>query len=201
MSINNENQNRELKVGRDDIDRALDVALTKYAAVEPRAGLEDRILAHLQTKPEPSRLWHWSAAAACAVAVVILAALASRWSAKPVPIVAHDPAGTVQGTPRVPQVASNVGERITIRPALKPVSKHFAASIRPSNKAYPKLDQFPSRHPMSEQEAALIHYVREFPNEAVLIAQAQDEYEKELEKRRKAERAENEPSSSDLQER
>jgi hypothetical protein len=202
MTTKNDNPDREWQTEQDSIDRVLDAALAKYATVEPRDGFEKRILAHLQTAPEPQKsAWRWSATVACAVAIVILVAVAWRWSGKPAPVVAHDSPGAVQNTPRGPQITSNVGGRATIRPTLKPVSKHFAASPRASHKAYPKLDQFPSRQPMSDQEAALIRYVKEFPHEAVLIAQAQDEYEKELEKRKEAERAENERFSSNRQER
>jgi hypothetical protein len=46
--------------------------------------------------------------------------------------------------------------------------------------AYPKLDQFPSPQPLSEQELALARYVHDFPREATLIALAQAEHEKEI---------------------
>ena len=47
--------------------------------------------------------------------------------------------------------------------------------------ANPKLDQFPSPRPLSEEEQLLVRYVHEFPEEAVLIAKAQAESEKEIE--------------------
>ena len=47
--------------------------------------------------------------------------------------------------------------------------------------ANPRLDQFPSPRALSEQEKLLVRYVHEFPEEAVLIAQAQAESEKEIE--------------------
>lgn len=45
----------------------------------------------------------------------------------------------------------------------------------------PKLDQFPTPRPLSEQEKLLVRYVHEFPEEALLIAKAQAESEKEIE--------------------
>jgi hypothetical protein len=49
-------------------------------------------------------------------------------------------------------------------------------------KPAPRLGQFPSQRPLSEQEELLVRYVRESPQEAVLVARAQAEREKELEK-------------------
>src|SRR5271163_2932709 len=63
---------------RDALDRELDAALAKYAAVEPRLGLEDRILAHVRAERERVRdrsWWRWSVvpAAVAAVAVIVVA--------------------------------------------------------------------------------------------------------------------------------
>jgi hypothetical protein len=48
--------------------------------------------------------------------------------------------------------------------------------------ASPKLDQFPSRQPLSAEELALARYVQSFPREATLIAHAQEEFELEIQK-------------------
>lgn len=67
--------------------------------------------------------------------------------------------------------------------------------------AGPKLDQFPSRQQLSEQELALAKYVSEFPQEATLIARAQEEYEKEIQEKMKDANSETQFSNSDQQER
>jgi hypothetical protein len=41
--------------------------------------------------------------------------------------------------------------------------------------ATPKLDQFPSPRPLSEQEQILMSYVARYPENAALVAQAQAE--------------------------
>ncbi len=41
--------------------------------------------------------------------------------------------------------------------------------------ASPKLDQFPSPQPLSEQEKILTNYVAQYPEHAVLIARARSE--------------------------
>jgi hypothetical protein len=47
--------------------------------------------------------------------------------------------------------------------------------------ASPRLDQFPSQRPLSEQEQLLKTYVSRFPKEAALIADEQAQREKEIE--------------------
>ena len=52
-----------------ELDRVLDAALAKYAAVEPRDGLEARILANLRTEQAESLRrvwWKWALVAATA---------------------------------------------------------------------------------------------------------------------------------------
>jgi hypothetical protein len=49
--------------------------------------------------------------------------------------------------------------------------------------ALPKLDRFPSPQPPSHEELALRRYVSEFPEEATLIARAQEEFAKEIEQK------------------
>src|SRR5579863_3792234 len=81
----------------DPLDPVLDAALAKYAAVEPRVGLEDRVLAHLQAeraRPPVRAWWHRSLAGAAAVVVVIALALAWR-------------SGKSSGNPQHPAVANH----------------------------------------------------------------------------------------------
>ena len=63
-----------------ELDSALDAALAKYAAVEPRAGLEDRVLANLRIEQArmPVRAW-WRWSVAGALAAVVFVALALAW--------------------------------------------------------------------------------------------------------------------------
>lgn len=65
----------------------------------------------------------------------------------------------------------------------------------------PKLDQFPSPQPLTEQELALARYVREFPQEADLIATAQVENEKAIQQKMQDTRSETEGYDSNQQER
>jgi len=165
---------------QNELDRMLDTALAKYAAAEPRPGLEDRVLAHLRA--EHTRIpvhgwWPWSVAAVLAV-IIVAVALALRSGESSHPVVTNHPALATQ-SPNQPatQVASN-GEGSGIRPpeasaVRKAVPQgthpHFPIAVQP------KLDQFPSPQPLSEQEKILANYVAEYPEHAVLIARARSE--------------------------
>ena len=103
----NEKQDAEKQ---SEFDSTLDAALAKYAAVEPRAGLEARVLANLRAEharvPE-NTYWRWSVVTA--VVIVVVVALALPWkSGKPSQIVLQHPPTTTQA-PKEPtkQIASN----------------------------------------------------------------------------------------------
>src|SRR6478609_2755196 len=81
-------QQHNQKMGReqagDELDRMLDAALKQYGSVEPRDGLEDRVLAQLRSASlnSPSRTsWYWGIGAAVVAALVML--LAVTWRPHP----------------------------------------------------------------------------------------------------------------------
>jgi hypothetical protein len=158
------------------LDRVLDEALAKYAAVAPRMGLEERVLASLRAEQAraPERVWwRWSVAGALAAVVVVALALAWRSGRPHAPSANHHPTPTPSVQQSGMPAVSNSGA-IPRAPVRRSRPKVEIA-------ANPKLDQFPSPRPLSEQEKLLVRYVHEFPEEAVLIAKAQAESEKELE--------------------
>lgn len=169
----------------DAIDLALDAALGKYAAVEPRVGLEQRVLAQLQS--ESARLsnrswWQWSAIGASAALLVIVGALAWR-SNRPMKTVAQHQSAPIEAVHSSPvQIAMNDQTH-----ALRPLAVQQTTTPRrhahqsPTVADAPKLDQFPSPEPLTEEELALVRYVRGFRQDAVIVANAQEEFEKEVE--------------------
>ncbi len=187
-----------------DLDHLLDTALAKYAAVEPRMGLEERIMAHLQADAwQPSRRsWlQWGLATALAV-IAVVAVLAWRSSRSQHPVIADHPPAVIQ-SPSIQK--TNSGPPPTSEVA---VAKHAAArksAVRPAVSetatAHPKLDQFPSPQPLSQEEIALAQYVKHFPKEAQLVAQAQEEFALETEKVMNDAGSEDRPSTSIQQER
>ncbi len=192
------------KAERDPLSRELDAALAKYAALEPRTGLEDRVLANLQAKRDQvltrSR-WRWSFVSATAMFAAVALVIASlAWRS----VKTHAPLTTYHSTTIAPFVAqsgqpnsqdgsgrnnagSNAAERNgserngtekndlarSFRPAGRP-ARHQAPQLAVAN-AHPKLDQFPSPQPLSEQEKILVSYIRNYPENAVLLARARTE--------------------------
>jgi hypothetical protein len=163
----------------DPLDPVLDAALAKFAAVEPREGLEERVLANLRAEraraPERS-WWRWGFAAGAAV-LVIGAVLAWR-TAKPSHTVrVNRPAETQPAPTQAPQTA-NAGEDVPER--VPPMRKQSRRPVSTKLAANPKLDVFPSPRPLTEEELALARYVRNFPSDAKLVAQAQEASEREV---------------------
>jgi hypothetical protein len=167
-------------MGNDNFDREFDAALAKFAAATPRAGLEERVLANLRAErgrvPDRS-WWRWSVIAAVAVVAVVAVALALR-SGKPRQEVTANPPRTTTPGPHQPekQIVSK-NEVSGVQPPT-PGPRRKAGHPRHSSAALasqPKLDQFPSPQPLSEQEKLLASYVAQFHEQAVLVARARAE--------------------------
>lgn len=189
----------------DDLDRVLDATLAKYASVEPRTGLEDRVLTHLRSGSlRPTRhFWlKWGLAGAMA-AIAVVAVLAWRSSGVTHHVIANHPPTTIQAPsiqgPTPTRSAKNevsVAKHASVR---NPAARRAIAST--SVAAYPKLEQFPSPQPLSPEEIALAQYVKNFPKEAQLVAHAQEEFALETEKVMNDAGSESRPSASIQQER
>jgi len=163
---------------RDQLDDLLESALKHYASAEPRAGLEGRVLARMRAESVIApRKWIWAAAfVACAC---MLAAIAVGWqhhSRKPVGI-------AVQKT-QVPPRIDRREEIVAVVPRTRPVhetqTRGKKNSTREIAKAAPRLSQFPSRRPLTQEELVILEYARRFPDEAVLVAQRQQQFEKQV---------------------
>jgi len=164
----------------EQVDRELDAALAKYAAVVPRAGLEERVLANLRAQPAGAPghgWWRWSLAAA--LAVLLVAALVVGWSSgkSSPPLIVNHLSTLAPGAkdPRT-KVATN-GRAKQIRPPVQSKQGTTNRSPQPTAVATvnPKLDQFPSPQPLSEQEQILATYVAQFHKQAVMIARVTNE--------------------------
>jgi len=167
----------------DPSDLDLDAALAKYSAVEPRTGLEERVLARLsdeKSKPLSRPRWYWSLAAAAAAIAVMVVAFTWKPSSPSRLVIANHPAGATQTTS---QPGTNVANRNGSAVSPRGQSPARRTSTRPSRTAVvaaaPKLDQFPSPQPLSEQEEILKNYVAKYPEQAVLIARAAAEAQRQ----------------------
>ena len=183
MTDNDHKQEENGRPGWDDdvLDRGLNAALTKHVAVEPRAGLEERVLAAVRAERirAAEQVWrYWPRAAALAAAVVIVVTASLLWrSWKPaLGTMAHHPANPVQEGER-PKTESNAGDGSARHPVVASERKrrdhgpHVSVVVA----AEPKLEQFPSPRPLSDQEKILASYVTRYPEHAMLIAQARAE--------------------------
>jgi len=179
-SCDSENRDTELSRGDQEFDRELDAVLARYAAVEPRAGLESRILANLRAdaaKVSNPVWWRWGLAG-LAAAVVITGALAWRTSNRSHPVKAsRSPVSEAPKVPEKPIVPGAGNTPAAVRKAPKPDRgpHHLRPTPGRPSKAPPKLDQFPSPQPLNEQELILARYVRQFPHQAVLVARVANE--------------------------
>ncbi len=183
------------------LDHELDAALAKYYNVEPRAGLEERVLANLRAEQSgvPVRAWwRWNVAVAVLIVVV---ALLWRWEKPSHPVVAVRPANPTQASQQRKQFISNgveSGVRIQTSNSMRKKIRNVSPVVVADG---PKLDHFPSPQPLTEQELALARYVRDFPQEATLIARGQKEYEKEVEQKMRDAGSQTNNSESEQQER
>jgi hypothetical protein len=160
-------------LGNDPLDRELDAALARYTAVEPRAGLEARVLANLRaaralSSPSP---WAWPRVTALAAAALILVAVAvSVWISGKETKAVHHPPLIRPGA----KVATHK-EDLPAMPDPVAVRKRSGHGRRPLQRiatAGPKLSVFPSPQPLSEQEKMLQYYVADYPEHALLVARA-----------------------------
>jgi len=164
---------------KDQAERELDAALAMYTAVEPRAGLEERILANMRTQQVAvhSRLWwRWSVAVAAAA---IVAALTLTWRSgkQSHPAVAARQSITIQSPLRQESQVANQDANAVHSRRRAPIRRTTMqpAQFGAGAAANPKLDQFPAPRPLSEQEKILSSYVAEYPEQAVLLARARSE--------------------------
>jgi hypothetical protein len=164
----------------DELDRVLDLALVKYAAVEPRAGLEGRVLANLRTEHRKiADRVRWKGRVA-AVAMVIVVAVMLGWRpGRPTPpiVAKRSPVTTPSALPELMETkqASRFATQVPHGRLAPPRTKARTKAIEP------KLGQFPSSRPLSHEEQLLVRYVQEFPEEAAVTAKAQADSEKEIE--------------------
>jgi hypothetical protein len=162
----------------EQFSQELDAALAKYRTIQPRVGIEDRVLANLRAKNEQATpAWTNRFAFGILAAVAIAFGLLLVWRT-------HESARDIAGQPPSAQTlkqeqarshptnnGENAGSRgLLLPPERKPTAHrvhHTASTI-----SIPRQEIFPSPQPLSEQEQMLADYVSEHRKQAVLIARA-----------------------------
>ncbi len=167
------------------LDQWLDGALARYSDVEPRAGLEQRILANLRTQPQRRPWWQW---AWIPVAAAVLIAAGVLWmtpGTRPSPGAPPSRAG---GLPLAEHREARVGPEAApssrAQRARAGEAHPVTAQTVALNEDLPRQEVFPSREgvgpmfpspaPLNTQELALIHLVKRDPEEVRMIAQEQE---------------------------
>ena len=148
------------------IDELLDASLRRYASDEPRAGLENRILANVRAADHAARrrsVWVW-AIAASAAALVIVAVESYISYYQPVPVRAPAPVATTNPGP-IPTPQINVASQTeTAKPGAAAkrtlAQRHGVTERNQQDLALARRpEQFPTPAPLSEQEKLLLAYV------------------------------------------
>lgn len=164
---------------RDGIGRQLDAALAKYTAVEPRAGLEERILANLRAQKEASVAhpwWRWAAVGAVALFVLVGGMALRKRTERPGLV--NVPDHTERQNRNIQTAHAPIRPLLRAEPATsaEPAMKLRAVKVKASHEPVvaraPHMSEFPSPEPLSEQEKMLAAYVAQHRQQAVLIAQA-----------------------------
>jgi hypothetical protein len=163
-------------------DELLDAALRQYGSVEPRAGLEQRVLAGVRAgeNEATARWWRWQWVTVAVAAVLMIAlgvylAVPRENAARP-PEIANKPAMPQPGNiapamPPEPVPAAPVPPR-EVAEAPKALPRRAVVAAVIVAPAHTKRDVFPAPAPISEQERVALHYAQRAPQEALLAAAA-----------------------------
>jgi hypothetical protein len=164
-------------------DQWLESALTQFGKAEPRVGLENRLLANLRAERAQAylrRRWWCALGMVASLAAILVAVRVEERDRERKPESTAATSATngaearelVQPRPIpqiVPPATTHPAREVVLRrPAHRPTRDLGVAST-------PKLAQFPSPQPLSEQERILASYVAKYPEHAALVAQARAE--------------------------
>lgn len=128
----------------DELDLAIDRALSAYSEAEPLAGLEGRVLHRVRVANVRRRRTMWVGLAAAAVAAGLLVTVLVQ--PRPMPVVTE--VARVAPAPSVPKPGAQTH---TARPR---VSKRHVAHVR----RLPKQETFPAAAPLTQDERALLAF-------------------------------------------
>ena len=169
-----------------DLDRKIDEALARYAAVEPREGFEQRVLANLRARQSSARR-NLSRLVGTAFAAVVFGTLLFTLIQRRTELTSYRAAGQLNqardrrvGAGRIsPNDAEN--GRAESRTTQVVAKNTRVRNQHPGASAFSReAGQFPSPQPLSEQEKLLVRYVEvnrqelELTSEVVALMQRDD---------------------------
>jgi hypothetical protein len=172
------------------VDRLLDQALASQP-VEPRPGLEERVLAHLRPQPAPRVWWRaaWIWAPVAVAATVLVIVIGAYLTRSPQP--ARPPVVVKQHSAPAPEKTVSAATQAAARPSKKQPRSARRQTVQVAKVASPPVQaasptpvpgQYPKPSPIGGPEfRALIAMLRGNPDEARLIATRQQESQKQAE--------------------
>ncbi len=170
---------------KDDLDLLLDSALSTYADPGPQSRLEERVLASLAAARTPSlsdaprrRHWlPWAVALSMAACLLVLWLETSRTDRKVSP--QPQQVREIEPAPRIPSNSASAGLIPNRNPKRRAQATRPSDAIEAANRTpLPKLDVFPTPHPLTPEERGLATVATEAPmsmRKALLEAQTQDD--------------------------
>ena len=165
---------------RDRLDEWLEGALRQHETAEPRPGLEGRVLARIAAESKRHRTprsWAWILATASATVFALICIRVGYHAGK----APNSGVAEVAKNSIAPQVAE-ASASVPLEPIVRNRSHRKRTPALAKSIGEPKLEHFPSRRPLSEQELVLVGYAERFPAEAALIAQEQGKFDEEIAK-------------------
>lgn len=156
------------------VDRLLNEALGPQQ-VEPRPGLEDRIIAGLQAQPAPRRWWRWAWVPVAAAVIVAIGLYVTRQPQPVAPPVARTAPSTVPAVAPTPVPQPVVAQKPRPRRLVKPPVVMAARQL-------PRQQVFPSPVPLTEEEKLLLALRSRHPAEVIEVAQAQQNEREKVQK-------------------
>ena len=165
---------------RDRFDELLDKALHQYGYVEPRLGLEKRILANMQVAGNRGLSGYRWLLAGTVTATLVVAMATGIWHRvlTPKQNVAA-PAASQDAMKEVSSATIPRNPRL-VQPRTSRRRRRAVEGSRVASADSPRLARFPAPLPLSQEELLLARYAEHFPKEALLVAQEQRDFEKEI---------------------
>src|SRR5450432_755169 len=167
------------------LDQMLDSMLSEYSAVEPRPGLETRILANVRDAAAVRRapwrfVWVWIGASTVAALVILLFVVylsPKKMQPAALPVASRSldrkappPLAPRQTAP--PVILSKETPLPRTLPGTLPRTLPRTTTARPAHQsgevAGVRQEVFPSRSPLSEQEKLLFRYLERTPREEIV---------------------------------
>ena len=153
------------------VDELLDASLRRYSVVEPRPGLEERLLANVPEQAQRFAWPSWAWIPAAATAAILLVALAF-YATRQAPLTSAPSVARQIPAPSVPAPVASVSAPAPPAPPPNVPRVRVERTVSPGRLgAGPRLASFPARAPLSEQERLLLLFIQQTPKEQLMARQ------------------------------